>query len=324
MEGICGCQLRAPLSIGDSPGAPKQIRMQRSVVWSQMKRMDAIPQSYLDSPTIEMNNGKDKKNLMQRGRDITRREAAFSNPPRPEAGGQILAGIIQPWKRSNQSIGGENSVVVNEVDHRTVEALDCYYRQPQLLTVVSGRQRPPMLPGSLFESRKTVCQQDVQLLRWHTPVPRPGCLEPVCSVLVRSIVCRCQRALAPASKGAAEILPQAVDAAGSASSFGEGGKRSFFPLGLSSTAILDAGGVGCQLRARAVWASGIGMELNAAGRKETGQGSRASKQSVAGQRSAREPGGQPLQSGSIVQALVHHHLANHPALPAFPRRYSAN
>ncbi|KAH0499413.1 hypothetical protein TgHK011_006613 [Trichoderma gracile] len=70
--------------------------------------------------------------------------------------------------------------------------------------------------------------------------------------------------------GAAEILPQAVDAAGSASSFGEGGKRSFFPLGLSSTAILDTGGVGRLSTERtAVWTSGIGMELNAAGRKET-------------------------------------------------------
>lgn len=122
------------------------------------------------------------------------------------------------------------------------------------------------------------------------PVPRPGCLEPVCSV-VRSIVCRCQRALAPASKGAAEILPQAVDAAGSASSFGEGGKRSFFPLGLSSTAILDAGGVGCQLRARAVWASGIGMELN--GRKE-GEGTRLEgKQTVGGRAAQRTRAGGP-------------------------------
>lgn len=86
-------------------------------------------------------------------------------------------------------------------------------------------------------------------MRWHTLAPHLGCLEPVCSV-VRSIVCRCQRELAPASKGAAEILPQAVDAAGSASSFGEGGKRSFFPLGLSSTAILDMGGLGCQMSAR--------------------------------------------------------------------------
>jgi hypothetical protein len=133
---------------------------------------------------------------------------------------------------------------------------------------------------------------------------------------VRSIGCRCQKALAPASKGAAEILSQAVAAAGSASSFGEGGKRSFFPLGLSSTAILDTGGVGLSTERTAVWTSGIGMELNAAGRKETDKALEGT-QTVGGRPEQQTSFGGPAfcRVGASCRHWCITTLRNHPALP---------